>query len=178
MAKSVHALLERPMKVRTSRPAACSLAGILLLMVSSLAMAQYMWIDEKGVKQLSDRPPPPTVPEKRILKAPGKPAFNPYAKEEPEAPADGKAAPSLAERNADFRQRRAEAAEASQRAAAEAQRKADNAANCAAARQNQQALDQGLRLSTYDKNGERGYMNDEQREDLRKKTQKLLAECK
>jgi hypothetical protein len=85
--------------------------------------------------------------------------------------------PTLAERNADFNKRKAEAAEAKQ-AAANAQRKADEAANCNAARQNQQALDQGLRLSTYDKNGERGYMNDEQREELRKNTQKVLADCK
>lgn len=29
-----------------------------LLVLSSQALAQYLWIDEKGVKQLSDRPPP------------------------------------------------------------------------------------------------------------------------
>jgi len=152
----------------------------LLLAAAPLAMAQYMWIDDKGVKQFSDRPPPPNVPEKRILKAPGKPLFNPNATEpEPlaEAPA-AKAAPTLAERNADFNKRKADAAEASKQAAANAQRKTDEAANCNAARQNQQALDQGLRLSTYDKNGERGYMNDEQREELRKNTQKVLADCK
>lgn len=152
----------------------------LLLAAAPLAMAQYMWLDDKGIKQLSDRPPPPDVPEKRILKAPGKPLFNPYAAE-PEAAADtpaAKPAPTLAERNADFNKRKADAAEAARQAAANAQRKADEAANCNAARQNQRALDQGLRLSTYDKNGERGYMNDEQREELRKNTQKVLADCK
>ncbi|HEX5344577.1 MAG TPA: DUF4124 domain-containing protein [Duganella sp.] len=158
-----------------------TLLTALLLTAAPLAMAQYMWIDDKGIKQLSDRPPPPDVPEKRILKAPGKPLFNPNAMEpEPaaEAPAAAKAAPTLAERNADFNKRKADAAEAARQAAANAQRKADEAANCNAARQNQQALDQGLRLSTYDKNGERGYMNDEQREELRKNTQKVLADCK
>ncbi|WP_343731304.1 DUF4124 domain-containing protein [Duganella sp.] len=155
--------------------------AVLLLAASPLALAQYMWLDEKGVKQFSDRPPPPNVPEKRILKAPGKPLFNPNAPAEAE-PAAGapaaKPAPTLAERNTDFNKRKAEAAEAEKQAAANAQRKADEAANCNAARQNQQALDQGLRLSTYDKNGERGYMNDQQREELRKNTQKVLAECK
>jgi hypothetical protein len=151
-----------------------------LLAISPLALAQYVWIDDKGVKQLSDRPPPPNVPEKRILKAPGKPLFNPNAIDlEPAAdmPAT-RPAPTLADRNADFNKRKTEAADAQQRAAADTQRKADIAANCDAARQNQQALDQGLRLSTYDKNGERGYMNDEQREELRKNTQKVLADCK
>ncbi|MTV38380.1 DUF4124 domain-containing protein [Duganella radicis] len=158
-----------------------TLLAVLLLVTTPLALAQYMWIDEKGVKQLSDRPPPPNVPEKRILKAPGKPLFNPNATEPESAAADtpaAKPAPTLAERNADFNKRKAEAAETAKQAAATAQRKADEAANCNAARQNQQALDQGLRLSTYDKNGERGYMNDEQREELRKNTQKVLAECK
>lgn len=159
-----------------------TLLAALLFTLAPLAMAQYMWLDEKGVKQFSDRPPPSNVPAKRILKAPGKPVFNPNAAPEPDdnaaaAPAP-KAPPTLAERNTDFNKRKTEAAEAERQAAASAQRKADEAANCNAARQNQQALDQGLRLSTYDKNGERGYMNDQQREDLRKNTQKVLAECK
>lgn len=157
-----------------------TLLAAALLAAAPLAMSQYMWIDDKGIKQFSDRPPPPNVPEKRILKAPGKPLFNPNAVE-PEPPADtaaAKPAPTLAERNADFNQRKADAAEAAKQAAASAQRKAAEAANCNAARQNQQALDQGLRLSTYDKNGERGYMNDDQREELRKNTQKVLADCK
>jgi hypothetical protein len=162
---------------------ACCLA-VLLLATAMPAMAQYIWVDDKGVKQLSDRPPPPNVPEKRILKAPGKPAFNPYAQTEAEPAADSaaaapaKPAPTVAERNADYNKRRIEAAEAARTAAAENQRKADQAANCDAARKNQLALDQGLRLSTFDNNGERGYMNDEQRDVLRKNTQKVLADCK
>lgn len=157
-----------------------SLLAALLLALSPLAQAQYMWIDEKGVKQFSDRPPPPNVPDKRILKAPGKPLFNPYAaaESEPVAAPASKAAPTLAERNADFKQRQADTAEATDQAAASARRKADQASNCNAARQNQLALDQGLRLSTFNKNGERGYMDDAQREELRKNTQKVLADCK
>lgn len=157
------------------------LLAALLLVACPLALAQYVWLDDKGIKQFSDRPPPPSVPEKRILKAPGKPQFNPNAPAEAEPAADASAAkpaPTLAERNADFNKRKSEAAEAEKQAAANARRKADEAANCDAARQNQQALDQGLRLSTYDKNGERGYMNDQQREELRKNTQKVLADCK
>lgn len=155
----------------------------LLLAICPMAMAQYMWVDDKGVKQLSDRPPPPNIPEKRILKAPSKPRFDPYAPAEAEpATANSadtaKPAPTLAERNADFAKRKAEAAEAAQRSASETQRKAADAANCDAARKNQQALDQGLRLSTFDKNGERGYMDDAQRENLRQNTQKTLADCK
>lgn len=54
-------------------PRAClpPLAATLLLLASSLAHAQYSWIDEKGVRQFSDRPPPPGTPAEKILKAPG-----------------------------------------------------------------------------------------------------------
>ena len=162
--------------------------AVLLLATSSLAMAQYMWVDDKGVKQLSDRPPPANIPEKRILKAPGKPLFNPNAQAEPEAsPADAtntpetpavKRAPTIAERNADFNKRKTEAAAAEKKAAEEAQRGADVAANCDAARKNQLALDQGIRMSSYDKNGERSVMGDAEREEMRKKSQKVLAGCK
>src|SRR5471030_2362506 len=55
------------------------LAGGALLALSAQALAQYIWLDEKGIKHLSDRPPPPSVPDQRILKAPGKPLFDPYA---------------------------------------------------------------------------------------------------
>ncbi|OFA01049.1 DUF4124 domain-containing protein [Duganella sp. HH101] len=165
------------------------LSGALLLAASSLAIAQYMWIDDKGVKQLSDRPPPPSVPEQRILKAPGKAPFNPNAPAaaEAEAPAADAAAPdappakrppTLAERNADFNKRKADAAAADKKAADEARQKADIAANCDAARKNQQALADGLRLSNYDKNGERGIMGDEERAEMAKKNQKVLAGCK
>jgi hypothetical protein len=164
-----------------------TLGFTLLLCASPMALAQYVWINEKGVKQLSDRPPPTDIPEKRILKAPGKVAFNPDAVVDapqdpatPSTPATPNAPrpPSLAERNASFSQRKADADAAAKRRAADAERKADIAANCDAARQNQTALDQGLRLSSYDKNGERGYMNDQERDDLRKKMQKVLVGCK
>jgi type IV secretory pathway VirB10-like protein len=154
--------------------------AIFLLASAQLSMAQYIWIDDKGVKQLSDRPPPPSVPDKRILKAPGKPLFNPYAPTEPEAaaPPSPKPAPTLAERNDDYNKRQSDAAETAQRAADEAKRKAEQAARCDSARKNQQALDQGVRLSSFDKNGERSFMDDAQRANLQKNTRLVLAECK
>src|SRR5471032_76793 len=140
------------------------LGGGALLVLSAQALAQYMWLDEKGIKHLSDRPPPPSVPDQRILKAPGKPLFDPYA-------------PPPAERNADFNKRQAEAAKKSQLAGAEAEQKAAAAANCDAARNNQRALDQGIRLSTYDKDGQRTIMDDDQRAAAAAKNKKVLADC-
>jgi hypothetical protein len=156
-------------------------------------MAQYVWIDDKGLKQLSDRPPPPSVPAQRILKAPGKPLFNPNAapaqadaaapvlaadaNNAPPGTQAGTGAPTLAERNAAFNKRRADAAAAERKTAEDAQQKADTAANCDAARQNQRALDQGMRMVNVDKNGERAVMTDQQRAELGKKNQKVLAGC-
>jgi hypothetical protein len=161
------------------------LAGALLA-ASAQALAQYIWIDDKGVKQLSDRPPPPTVPANRILKAPGKPLFNPNAPAEPDADAapaaaaepKTKAPPTLADRNADFKKRQADAADAAKKAGEESARKAEQAANCDAARSNQRSLDQGVRLSGFDKNGERTIMGDAERAELARKSQQILANCK
>ena len=107
-----------------------------LLAVSAQALAQYLWIDEKGVKQLSDRPPPPNIPEKNILKAPGKPLFDPNAPapapaaDAAEAPeTKTKAAPTLSERHADVNKRKTEAAQAEEKRADEERRKAAAAAN-------------------------------------------------
>jgi hypothetical protein len=175
---------------RAHIPLAKSSALFLVLLALGLpraALAQYIWIDDKGIKQLSDRPPPPSVPVKRILKAPGKTRFNPDAGQADAdtggQPAAGaaeaatKAPPTVAERDAAFNQRRADRAAAERKAAEDAQQKADIAANCDAARQNQRALDQGLRLANIDKNGERGIMTDQERAELGKKNQKVLAGC-
>ncbi|WP_229218876.1 DUF4124 domain-containing protein [Rugamonas brunnea] len=158
-----------------------ALAGALLAL-STQALAQYLWIDEKGIKQLSDRPPPPNIPEKNILKAPGKPLFNPNAPAPDEQAPDAaepktKAPPTLGERNADFNKRRAEAAQAAQKSAEEAKRKAAEQSACEAARNNQRALDDGIRITTYDKDGQRTVMGDAERAELAKKTQQALANC-
>ena len=44
----------------------------LLTLASVSAFAQWQWMDRDGRKVFSDRAPPPDVPEKNILKRPGK----------------------------------------------------------------------------------------------------------
>ena len=166
------------------RPAGRSIARLLLggalLAVSAQVLAQYVWIDDKGLKQFSDRPPPPSVPDKRILKAPGKSSFDPNAPAEADSAEQAepkKAGPTLAERNADYNKRQAEAAKQAKKDSEEAQRKADNAANCEAARNNQRSLDQGIRMTTYDQSGQRVIMDDAQRAEAAQKNQRVLANC-
>lgn len=160
--------------------AAALLAGLAALAVP--AHAQYVWIDAKGVKQFSDRPPESSVPEKNILKAPGKVAVQ--AHEGDDAPKEGdeaapkpKAAPTLAERNADFDKRRAEAAEKDQKTAQEAKRKSDAAANCKANRAAQQALKSGMRMRTVDANGQQTFMSDAERAQQTERANQNLAGC-
>ncbi|HZV65488.1 MAG TPA: DUF4124 domain-containing protein [Telluria sp.] len=164
------------------------LAGGALLLAAGLAQAQYMWIDDKGMKQLSDRPPPPSVPDSKILKAPGKPrpqlpiiddgSAPPPAPEAAKPAPAVKGPPTLAERNAEFRKRAKEQAEKDQKAAADAQLKKDTAENCDAARQNKAQLESGVRISTTSPDGEAGYISDEERAARTLKANKLLEGCK
>ncbi len=167
-----------------------SLAALLLLW-AGLSQAQYMWIDEKGVKQFSDRPPPPNTPLNKILKSPAPivPVF-----EVPPDPASGQAGagakagaaandkapkgpPSLAERDADYRKRVADQAEKTAKAQEEERVRAANAANCAAARQQKQTLDSGARIGITESNGERGIMDEQQRAQEQQKVDRVLADC-
>ena len=142
---------------------------LALLACTSLAQAQWVWVNEKGVKQLSDQPPPPNVPLKNILKAPRgqtMPTSTP-SEEAASAPAQEAKAPppkpTLAERNADFKKRQLEAAEAESKAKDEANRKAEKERYCAGVKQNMGALESGARISEFGAGGERNFISDEER---------------
>jgi hypothetical protein len=147
----------------------------LLLSCTAMAQAQWMWINEKGTKQLSDQPPPVGTPANRILKAP--PGQMPDLRKElsaqaPTAEDKDKAGESasktparqtVAERNADYNKRQKESAEKAQQTAQESQQAAAKADNCANARKNLKILESGQRISDVDNNGEKTFMSDEQR---------------
>lgn len=163
------------------------LAAGALLAFATLAQAQYMWIDEKGLKQFSDRAPPASVPLKNILKAPRGmlSAQTMPAEAEATAPAAGtapaatpKAAPTLAERDADYRKRAKESAEREQKDKDEQSAAAERADNCERMRAAKRTLDSGVRIRTQDKDGERGVMSDEQRASETRRADKTLAGCK
>ena len=145
-----------------------------LIACTSLAQAQWMWVNDKGVKQLSDQPPPPGTPPNRILKAPRGAAAAELRKEMAapaangdEAPAaDEKAAPvkpTLAERNADYKKRQQEAAEKTAKANEQAKVDAEKKKYCAEAKSNIGMLESGVRVSEMGPNGERNFMSDEAR---------------
>ncbi len=150
----------------------------------TLAQAQWVWLNDKGGKELSDRPPPASVPLNRILKAP-RGLMPDLRKELAEQPADEtqkapatRQKPTLAERNDDFARRRQENAEQTQKAAIEARNKAERAAGCADARANQRMLESGIRVTTADANGERVFLSEAQKAEQLKRTQQTLADCR
>ncbi|UGQ48828.1 DUF4124 domain-containing protein [Massilia endophytica] len=157
--------------------------GMVLVASCGMAQAQWLWVNDKGVKQFSDQPPPASVPPSRILKAPKGQMPEPAKTDEAagEAAPEPKATPrpTLAERNADFNKRRAAAAEQAQKAETDARAKASNEANCENIRNNQRALEAGMRISSFDRNGERVILDDAQRaEQSKRNTAMLAANCK
>ena len=151
------------------------------------AFAQWQWLDRDGRKVFSDRAPPADVPEKNILKRPGKwvaPPEAPAAATEgasPPPPAGAAPAPKKNELDAKLEEKKkqAEQAEAAKRKAEEdriAQAKADN---CARAKQAKASLDSGVRMSVTNAKGEREIMDDAARAAESKRIQGVIgAECK
>ncbi|WP_353152827.1 DUF4124 domain-containing protein [Herminiimonas fonticola] len=157
--------------------------AILLAGCTSAAMAQYVWLNDKGVKQYSDTPPPASVPNSKILKSPKgmTPASTP-AKPVEESEKDGEAAKkgpqTIAEKNADFQKRRAEQAEKDKETEAKKQAAADKKKNCEQASNYKRVLDSGERISRMDKSGERAYLSDEERAQEMRENKRAMEECK
>jgi hypothetical protein len=86
------------------------LLGAALLACASVASAQWMWVDAKGVKQVSDRAPPASIPAKNILKSPGGGAMAPATPAAVKPAGDVKPAASWTEREAAYRKEKAEKA--------------------------------------------------------------------
>lgn len=162
-------------------------AATLLLCALAPAHAQYSWIDDKGTRVFSDRPPPPGTPAARILKAPRAATVEPYgptapAAAAPAAPAPAPARPApptLAEREADFSKRAAQREQDERKAAQEAQRLAAQEARCKSLKRQEMALSAGTRLSEFDDKGERHYVTDAERaERLAQARSRQAAECR
>lgn len=169
-------------------------AALVAVSLSASALAQYVWLNDKGVKQYSDMPPPASVPNNRIVTAPGAATRAPSlvtptvttiaGSESGAASATAAAADKVklpmttAEKNMDFQKRNIEQAEKDKKAAEEKQRDAEKSKNCERAREYRRALDSGQRIAHTDKNGERVFMNDAQRLQEAKDTRRILGDCK
>ena len=156
------------MAATTLRRLACMLAFAALP-----ALAQHVWLDEKGVKQYSDQPPPAGTPASRILQSPGARGAASTLTTVP-APSG----PTLAERNAEFEKRRLERVEREQKDSEQAALEKEKSRNCEQARAYGRALANGGRISRTDANGERSYLTDAQRAEETSRVQRVLEQCR
>ncbi len=115
----------------------CAASALWGAAVLAHGQAPYIWIDEKGLKQLSDRPPGPSVPRHRILKEPAGASAPQTAQQAPMT----REPPTLAGRDIDFLKRRAAANAAQQKAQQEAQHRRELASNCELLQKNVQLLE-------------------------------------
>jgi len=142
------------------------------LLASAVSHAQYAWIDEKGVRQYSDQPPPTSTPASKILKTPRGMAL-PAAEAAAPAPAATKAQPTLADREADYKKRHAASDESDKKAAAEKKAADSKRTNCAAAAANKAQLDTGRRLRA-----EGNIMTEEAKATEQARIAAILKDCK
>ena len=166
------------------------LLAMTMLATCQIAFAQFVWTDDKGVKQYSDRPPPSSVPRSHILKSPGNAAPVNATEQAAASATDNSTAASsaastkkavpmtTAERNADYTKRKMEEAEKAKKSADAVKIAADKKANCDRAQSYSRSLEDGVRVTSTDKNGERSYLSDEQRAQEIRNAQRVIAECK
>lgn len=156
--------------------------AVLLASCAGVASAQYVWLNEQGVKQYSDTPPPTSVPNSKILKSPKelKPASAPakVTEEASEADTAKKGPQTTAEKNADFNKRKLEKADKDKEAEQKTKLAADKKKNCEQASNYKRVLDSRIRISRVDPSGERSYMSDEERAKEASNNNRAMDECK
>lgn len=138
---------------------------ILLLLSSTTAFAALnKWVDEKGEVHYSDAPPPANVKSKTLRSnVPTPPSETAPASAVPAAtaPAGPK---TIAEREAEQKKAQQAKKEAADRAAKEQANKETEKANCASAQQYLRTLQEGGRMMELNAQGERVYLEDDERQ--------------
>lgn len=164
------------------------LAILLTCWLSTVAFAQWQWLDKDGRPVFSDRSPPPNIPEKSILQRPGGALVAPVANAV-DAAGDQTAVPPLMvasapkisgiDRELADKKKKAEAEQTAQRKAEEDRIAAARADNCKRARSAKAGLDSGIRLSRTNAQGEREIMDDAARAAEAKRVQTIIeADCR
>ena len=143
-----------------STPSVLSWRSLVLAVVASLACtaaaAQWQWLDGSGRKVFSDTPPPPSIPEKNILKRAGPVNATPIAASPAAPSAAVPPAPQISGRDEQLEAKKKQA-EAQEQALEQAE--ADKFAkerqeNCERAKRGKAALASGVRMATTNAKGE------------------------
>ena len=160
-----------------SLPLACA-----LLLAAAPAFAQWAWIDAKGTRNYSDTPPPPNASVKMLSSPSGMKLAAAEAAPATAAPATAQPAtqsgPTLAEREAEFRQRRKDAA-ATEARSAEAERvRKENEKSCAIAIAAKARYESGNRIRSEKSENMREPMGDAERAAALAQANTVLADCR
>ena len=133
------------------------LFALLLICAVPMASAQsiYSWKDASGRVHYSDNPPP-DAQTRKLREAPIAPAS-------PAARGQAPAQETYVEKEQAFRKRRAEAAEAEEKARREEVQAQNRQQMCNSLRQQLAGLESGQRIARFADNGERVFMEDDER---------------
>ncbi len=153
----------------------------LLSAWAPVATAQYQWLDQNGRRVISDRPPPPEIPDRNILRRPGAPTGTAAASAAAPAPGSNTATRPVGgakppETELDKKKQAAEAAEADKKRQEEQAAAKVRAENCERAMQAKREIDSGVRLARTTASGEREILNDAQRAQEAQRANALIAD--
>ncbi len=158
-----------------------ALLGVGLLLAMD-AMAQWAWKDDNGRLVFSDRPPPVSVKAEQIVRQPGGGSSQPALRGTDELPRDAakgdasKAGPkTLAEREMEYRKRQTERAEAEKKSAEQQQLAQRRTQECERSRGYLRSLEDGVRIARSDAQGNREYLDDNQRAAEIARTREMIA---
>lgn len=149
-------------------------ALIAALLATLPAQAQiYQYKDASGKTVLSDRPPPSGSVPAKTHSAAGVSSGEAQAEKTEAAPK------SLSERDLEFKKRQQEQRDAAEKAQKKAAAQSARTEDCERARRQLQLLESGERIATRDAQGERVFIEDDQRAAEIERTRKYIAEvCK
>lgn len=167
----------------------CSLSALVVTFVlnSSAEAEIFSWRDAAGQMHFSDQPPPG---EGKAMNIKSRPYGSPRPADDaatsdnaaPAKPSDAKAAnkpKTWADKDLDFKKRQADAAAAKAKADKEQAAADQKKRDCERAQKHLTDLQSGRRMATVDANGERAYMDDNQRDQETQETQRAVGSlCK
>jgi flagellar biosynthesis GTPase FlhF len=170
-------------------------------------MAQFIWINERGIKQYSDKPPPANTPKDKIIKglqAPVLASKNPSANSNNSSTsigADGSAVPNvnantnqdsnkvnetprqlmqkkIAAQEEEFTKYKKAREEEEKKEQEEREQKLEKEKTCSRALSYKQSLEMAGPITIFNKKGEKEILSDEARKKDLEEAQKILSECK
>jgi Domain of unknown function (DUF4124) len=168
-------------------PIRSSFAAVCLLLIASIAQAQWAWKEKDGRMVFSDQPPPASVSDKDITRRPagarsaapiGSPSADPAVTSTTASSTSSTAtAPKLSGKDAELEKRKkeTEAKEAANKKAVTEKIAAARRENCERAKRSQASFDSGSRIAVTNAKGEREIMNDAQRAEESKRIQAIVA---